>query len=98
MKHSHQQGNLDSKERLCPAQKQQNTEVNVSYQQDNNKPHSVHIRKAMLLDKLCYWQTFQLWYNSLQLNILIISLNIKNLAKHQNKIHYVTKNVSSKRW
>jgi hypothetical protein len=45
VKHSHQQGNLGSKERLYPAQKQQNTKVSVSYQEENNKPHSVHIRK-----------------------------------------------------
>lgn len=38
IKHSHQQENLGSMERHCPAQKQQNTGVSVSYQQEYNKP------------------------------------------------------------
>jgi hypothetical protein len=58
IKHSHQQENLGSKERQCPAQKQQNTEVSVSYQQENNKPEwfgddTVHIIKAMFQAKFC---------------------------------------------
>jgi hypothetical protein len=45
-------------EKQYPAQKQQNTHVSVSYQQENNKPESfggdtVHIRKAMLQAQDC---------------------------------------------
>jgi len=56
VKHSHQQENLGSKERLCPAQKQQNTEVSVKTTNWSClEAIKVHIRKEKLQARFCYW-------------------------------------------
>jgi hypothetical protein len=66
-----QQENLGSKERLCPAQKQQNTEVSVKTTNWSCvEAIKVHIRKA-----------------SSQILLLVATMQKQPINKHINQIH-----------